>query len=150
MLTTPFTNVKTQERCDEIVNNTLIKFSGTKTSKIYLSNPKRLRVETVKVDGCYITVGKRCDWFARTFGKGAEEIYIELKRTRMNEAIEQLVETIRQLSSDIQKTPKRCVIVQTCNQVYDTRRQKYASQFKSRFNARLKFERHGSTILVNA
>jgi hypothetical protein len=146
MLTTPCHHPTTNARCDETVTDKRIKFDGSKTSTIYLSNPKRLQVEKVKVDGCFITSGKRCDWFARMLGNRAEEIFIELKSTRMNEAIEQLDESIKQISRDIKKSRKRCIIVQTCNRVIETQRQKYASQFLSRFNAVLKFERDGATV----
>jgi hypothetical protein len=134
------------QRCDEMVCGKKIKFSGCKTSTLYLSNPRQLQVERIEVDGCAIVQGKRCDWMARTFGKNAEEIFIELKKRRMNEAIEQLEESIKRLSSNIQKSKKRCFIVQTCHDLIQTQRQKFVAQFKSRFNADLKFPKDGATV----
>jgi hypothetical protein len=81
------------ERCDEVVVHKKIAFTGSRTSTVYLMNPRQLEVERIKVDGCAIIEGKRCDWMARTKRNATEEIFIELKKaTRIQKAAHQLDE----------------------------------------------------------
>jgi hypothetical protein len=138
------------ERCDEVVCHQKIEFSGPQTSTVYLMNPHQHQVEKIKVDGCAIVTGKRCDWMARTKGNSLEEIFIELKKAgRIQKAAHQLEATINSLSNDIKKLRKRCLVVCTSISVLSTAAQKYKEQFKRKYNARLMIVRHCQEIALD-
>jgi hypothetical protein len=135
------------ERCDELVCHKKIQFSGPKTSTVYLMNPEQHEVERIRVDGCAISTGKRCDWMARTKTNSPEELFIELKSAgRIQQAVTQIEPTINFLSSDIKNLRKRCLVVCTSIQIISTALQKYKAQFKKRYNARLIVVRHCQEI----
>jgi hypothetical protein len=138
------------ERCDEVVCHQKIEFSGPHTSTVYLLNPQRRQVKRIKVDGCAITKGKRCDWMARTEGNSAEEIFIELKGVgRIQRAAHQLEATIKLLSNDIKKLKKRCLVVCTSMSLLSTAAQQYKERFKREYNARLMIVRNCTEISLN-
>jgi hypothetical protein len=135
------------ERCNEMVRHKKIVFSGPRTSTVYLMNPKRCKVKTIKVDGCAILEGKRCDWMARTCGNLAEEIFIELKTaTRIQKAVHQFEASIKKLSKDATSARKRCVLVCTSVSVISTAIQKFKVQFKRNYNAELSIVRDRAEI----
>jgi hypothetical protein len=134
-----------------MVNHKKIEFSGPKTSTVYLMNPCERQVEKIRVDGCAITTGKRCDWMARIKGNSQEEIYIELKKaSRLQKAVHQLEATIGRLSKDKKSLRKRCLVVCTSISVISTVAQKFKEQFKRRYNARLITVRHCAEIQLDA
>jgi hypothetical protein len=139
--------------CDEVVYDKKVKFSGYKTSTVILLNPRKCKIERIKVDDCAIIDGRRCDWMARTFGENAEEIFIELKSaSRISKPVEQLEETIKKLSSgipDLKKTRKRCLIVCRAIGAIQTQLQIYKSKFKSNFNAILQTVKPGAEVLID-
>jgi len=139
-------NPQTGERCDENVSDKKIKFSGPNTSTAYLLNPKQLQVEKIKVDGCAIVEGSRCDWLARVTGTFAEDIFIELKKAcRIQRAAYQLEESVKKLSPT-RGVKKRCVVVFTTNQVIGTELQQHKEHFKRKLNAVLLTIRSGQSI----
>lgn len=126
------------ERCDELLCHKKIQFSGPHTSTVYLLNPQQREVEKIKVDGCAITTGMRCDWMARTKGNSMEEIFIELKKAgRIQGAAKQLEATIKALSNDIKRLKKRCLVVCTSHHLTSTVAQQLKDHFKRKYNARL-------------
>ena len=135
------------ERCDEVISDKKIVFSGPGTSTVYLLNPRQCNVEKIKVDGCAIITGKRCDWMARANVNSPEEIFIELKRAgRLQRAAHQLEATITSLSVDVNKLRKRCLVVYTSISLASTVAQKYKDQFKRKYNARLLTVRHCTEV----
>lgn len=147
------THPATGARCDTVVHDKKVSFSGNKTSTVILLNPKQSKIERIKVDDCAIIEGKRCDWMARTVGQNAEEIFIELKgATRLSKPCEQIEETIKQLSSgkpDLKKTRKRCLIVCRAIGAFQTQLQIHKDKFKFKFNAALQVVKPGAEIPLN-
>lgn len=66
-----------------------------KKSILYLSNEKGKTVACIKVDGCAIKEGKRCD---NLYEHDGEEHFLELKGSNIKDAVEQLKRSIELLS----------------------------------------------------
>ncbi len=81
-------------------------------SKIIFENHKRREVCLLKVDGCAIQEGVKCD-YALTASENKEEIYIELKGRDVKHAFSQLETSMQKLSDDAYKQPKFCFIIST-------------------------------------
>jgi hypothetical protein len=131
--------MKIPEECKAILSDKKIALSGKRTTTLYLLNPKERRVEKIVVDGCAITEGKRCDWLVRLNDPiSKEEVFVELKGSSVYEAVDQLRTTIKRLSTDRAKLPKRSFIVFNRNPMTGTDTQKYALEFRKKFNSELK------------
>jgi hypothetical protein len=127
--------------CQTITKDPLISLSEPKTkSKLVVSNPTRGKVIVIKVDGCVISdnVTLRCDYALDP--QTGIEIYIELKGSNINHAIEQLESTIKRLSLNPQKGPKLCIVVSTRVPRQGTNIQSLQLRFKCRYNARLRIK----------
>jgi hypothetical protein len=134
--------------CVEEVRDKKIKFSGQKTSTLYLLNPDRQIIERIKVDGCAIREGRRCDWMARI---NADEIFIELKRAlRIGDAVAQLEISMDRLSAGAAKAKRLCVIVCTRARVAATDLQNDKLRFKQKLRAELRVVRDGDSIALSA
>lgn len=81
--------------CITLKNDAIIKFAEKK-SVLYLSNPKKETITCVQVDGCAIIKGVKCD---HLYEYNGEEHFLELKGSEIKHAVEQLKQSIRQLSS---------------------------------------------------
>lgn len=80
------------ERCVNFTNDSNIAFSENKRSIVF-HNPRRLEYYKVRIDGCVITEGIRCDNFL--FGEhDHNDRYIELKGGDIPHAIEQIRQSI--------------------------------------------------------
>ena len=122
--------------CSTFLLHKRIALRGKKTTTFYLLNPAERRVEQIEVDGCAITEGQRCDWLVRLDDAVShEEIYVELKGSADYHAVDQLRATIKKLSADPAKFPKRCFIVFTRNPMLGTDVQKYKVHFFETFKA---------------
>jgi hypothetical protein len=135
------------KRCDERISHKKIRLSGSQTSTLYLLNPQEQEVERIEVDGCAITVGLRCDWLVCVEEGGSrEEIFVELKGSDINHAIQQIEATIPQLSSDATQGRKRCLIALTRNPLSGTDINKHQIRFKKQYNARFLPVRDGAEV----
>jgi hypothetical protein len=122
--------------CSIFLRAKKISLAGKNTTTLYLLNPDEWKVETVDVDNCAITSGPRCDWLIllnHPFPR--EELYIELKRSRVDHAVEQLKATIKVLSAGASRIPKRCFVVFLRNPMIGTDVQKNKVKFSRDFNA---------------
>lgn len=81
--------------CRENKSGARIPFSENGKSFVFL-NPDRATHEAIRVDGCEITQGPRCDW-ALILSSG-REVYIELKGVDLNHAYEQVAATVPQIT----------------------------------------------------
>jgi len=72
-----------------------IKFEENRRKILFL-NPSSLSYKKVTVDGCAIKVGFKCDYLLTSFDEH-EERYVELKRTDIMHAIDQLEESIKKI-----------------------------------------------------
>jgi hypothetical protein len=135
-----------KENCVCRISDKKIKFSGKETSTLFLSNPLELPVEKVKVDGCVITEGRRCDWAVELPGpKTTEEIFIELKRSHIGDAAKQLAATVEKISSDSNRIKKRCMIVFVRCPLPVNEIKEMKKEFQRKYNARLELVRSLST-----
>ena len=78
--------------CLTEVDHTIIKFTE-KRSSFQVNNKNKRAVVRHKVDGCLITVGKKCDWLLVDKLTG-NEIYIELKGSDVDVALKQLCASV--------------------------------------------------------
>jgi hypothetical protein len=135
------------KRCDERITHRKIKLSGSQTSTLYLLNPREQEVERIEVDGCAITAGLRCDWLVCAEKDGLrEEIFVELKGSDINHAIQQIEATIPQLSSDPTQGRKRCLVALTRNPLSGTDINKHQIRLKKHYNARFLPVRDGAEV----
>jgi hypothetical protein len=66
-------------------------------TRFYVENDIDQKIAKIQIDGCLVTkanISKRCDWLLILL-KNYTEIYIELKGSRISDAVEQLEETLR-------------------------------------------------------
>jgi hypothetical protein len=133
--------------CSSFVRDTKIALSGKRTTKLYLLNPQEREVEKIEVDGCAITDGLRCDWLVLINDRQPhEEIYVELKSSKVYHAVEQLEATINRLSADCARLAKRCFVVFSRNPMTGTDVQKNKVRFRKNFNAVFRLVRNGTEI----
>lgn len=79
--------------------------------KITFVNGSRAELRKVKVDGCAITRGPRCDYLV--IAPNGVEHFVELKGTDVRHAVKQLAASIEQLSASPKRIEKLCFIVAT-------------------------------------
>ncbi len=107
-------------------------------SELTIQNLKQVQVIKVKVDGCEITKGLRCDYL---FLANDVEHFVELKGQDLNHAYKQLRSTIKQLSKSPKHQKKVSFII--C-----TRSPMSAASIQ---NERVKFKRDfGSDLIVKS
>lgn len=127
-------------KCIACKSDQYIKFEENK-SKVTFQNPSRKEYECIKVDGCAITDGVRCDYLLR---RSEEELeyFIELKGCDVGHAIDQLRASIKQLSSDAAKKAKTAFVISTKPYpLTNTTVQLAIKEFKTKFNASLVVKR---------
>ena len=133
--------------CSSFVRQTKIALSGKRTTKLYLSNPEEREVEKIEVDGCAITDGLRCDWLVLINDREPhEEIYVELKSSKVYHAVEQLEATINKLSANRTRLAKRCFVVFIRSPMTGTDVQKNKVKFQKNFNAVFRLVRDGAEV----
>ena len=92
--------MKLFEKCIEEISDSKIKCRENK-SKIIFNNSSRISVKKIKVNGCQITEGVRCDYLIYyNKNKILSEHFIELKGADIKHAFEQLKRTIELLGND--------------------------------------------------
>ncbi len=119
--------------CTQITSVRLITFSENK-SKLTLINVDRVVASRIKVDGCQITNGIRCDYLL--IAKDIEH-FIELKGQDINHAIEQIISTIKTLSSNIAKNTKVSYVICTRSPLTSASIQNLQLKFKKHYNSKL-------------
>ncbi len=106
--------------------------------KMCFENPQKRTVTEVRVDGCEITDGLRCDFLL--IEESQTEHFVELKGSDIAHAYRQILATIKQLSTSSARNPVK----------------KYAWVISSRFpqddsilrKAKLAFKQHHVSITV--
>jgi hypothetical protein len=111
----------------------IITFSE-KRSTIIFKNINQVEATCVIVDGCEITTDIRCDhlMLAKEF-----EHFIELKGQNLKHAIEQILNSIKVLSSNITKQPKISYIICTRSPLSSAAIQNLQVQFRKNYNSKL-------------
>ena len=133
--------------CSTFLRHKKIALSGRRTTTLYLLNPQEREVEQVQVDDCAITEGPRCDWLViLNDAISRQEIYVELKGSGVSHAVEQLRTTIRKVSADCKRLPKRCFVVFTRNPMAGTDIQNHKVKFRRDFTARFDLVRDKTEV----
>jgi len=98
-------------KCNNATKNNIISVSENRRKFIILNNSKFL-VNEVKVDGCYILNGAKCDFLFEVINSKLEEVfYVELKGSDISHAVEQLEATILKCLSIHKDISRKCFIV---------------------------------------
>jgi len=87
--------MKIKEKCIEVLKTTKIVCEENKR-KVTFINSSNISVTKMRVDGCQIIDGGKCDFLVFYDDK---EHFIELKGSDINHAIKQLIRTIETLGS---------------------------------------------------
>lgn len=122
-----------KKECTTKTKQKTITFSE-KRSTLILNNTNQTEAICVVVDGCEITSGIRCDYLML-----AKEIehFIELKGQDLMHAIEQLIASIKALSSNAAKHPKISYVICTRSPLNSTAIQNLQVQFRKNYNSQL-------------
>lgn len=115
----------------------VFKDCGNGKCEMRFSNPNRREVSKIRVDGCKIVHGKKCDFMLLT---DTEENYIEIKGKGVLYACEQIEETIRQLSVDPKNQPKNSFVVSTGFPKVSGKIQILKKKFKKTYSSSLKIQ----------
>lgn len=136
------------QQCSDDFQDKTLKLEE-KGKKFCLENlDPKIIIQKVKIDGCLINEGKRCDWLLLIKDRNLE-IYIELKGRRVDEAFQQLEETLKnQELKDIldqqwkkQDRKKRCYVIHSRCPSASTDVQDQQSLFKKKYKVTLKVEK---------
>ena len=128
------------ENCIEISSDKIIVFKDPGNNKCVMRflNPSQREVSKIRVDGCKITDGKKCDFMLLT---SDTENYIEIKGKHVIYACEQIEATINKLSNNIEKGIKNSFVVSTASPTNITgKRQILKKKFKTKYNCTLKIQ----------
>lgn len=123
----------------------VFKDCGNNRCEMRFLNPNEREVTKVRVDGCKITVGKKCDFMLIT---DSDENYIEIKGKGVIYACEQIEETIKQLSSDVKSYPKNSFIVSTGTPKVNGKLQILKKKFKKNYCSSLKVQTRKCTATI--
>lgn len=119
--------------CFEKTNNSKIVFEE-KRSKITFNNTHRISLCRVKVDGCQITDGIRCDFL---LVEDEKEHYIELKGEDVTHAVDQIGQSILQLSVNPKNARKASYIISSRSPLSSPEIQILKAKFRRDFNSDL-------------
>ncbi len=119
--------------CIEEVNGNRIVFKENK-SKLTLLNERKLICRKIKVDGCQIVEGLKCDY---ALFNNEIECYIELKGQDIKHAFKQLIATMEKLSVQPQMAPKISFVICTRSPMAPAEIQNMQFKFKRDYNSKL-------------
>lgn len=131
--------------CIESTKNKILVFSENK-SRLEVHNSAQEDLERHKVDGCLVTKGVRCDWkLVQVLSQ--REAYIELKGGNIEHAVEQIVESVKALTSNAASNKVGYVIC-TRSPLASTAIQSLAKRVKRDFNIILRVKKTVCTVSV--
>lgn len=122
-----------KEHCCTINRNKVEVFKENR-SKLIIKNKDRVEATRIKVDGCEITNGVRCDFL---YLIKELEIYIELKGQNIEHALRQIETTINKLSENPKFQKKKSFIICTRSPLNSASIQNIRFRFKKNFNSDL-------------
>lgn len=120
--------------CSSIVNKKQIVLSENK-SRITFINKGQKDIEQVKVDGCAVKNGLKCDYML--IEDTEMEHFIELKGSDIDHAILQLIDTFKKLSKCAKSHNKCAYIISTRCPLTSTKIQNEKVRFKKHYNSSL-------------
>ena len=125
-------------KCEETKQGTqiVIKDPGSNNtrSKVRVQNHNKVKVRVIQVDDCVITQGKRCDYLLIL--PDEQEIYIELKGSKVVYAVEQIIASIPRLTIDKSKQ-KLGFISSTRCPINSAEIQKFKKIARTKYNLKL-------------
>jgi len=127
------------EGCIVKCNDKIIVFKdcGNNKCEMRFLNPNERTVEKIRVDGCAITEGKKCDFMLKT---DTDEHYIEIKGKSVLYACEQIEETIKKMSINSKTQVKNSFVVSTGTPIVTGNIQVLKNKFKLLYNSSLKIQ----------
>lgn len=119
-------------KCNTFNSNNIITVEEN-SRKFRINNDNSLYINKVKVDGCYQTNGKKCDYLFEIMSPSSKNVlsqiyYVELKGCKLDDALEQLISTINSCDSIHRDIPKTAVAVLSRTPKYSTGIQKMKVQ----------------------
>lgn len=125
-------------RCNELTSNKKIVLKENRREFI-IENHSNFKINKVRVDGCYITDGSRCDYLVEIINSSSIErvFYIELKGKDIEHAIEQLENTLKYCKAIHKEFKRECYIVLSRFPSSGTSSQVLKKKFKNRNNIQL-------------
>lgn len=122
-----------KNKCKQNTKDKKIVFQENK-SKLIILNKNKIKATKVKVDGCEITSGLRCDYLLLA---KELEFFIELKGQNINHAVKQLIATFKKLSANPKEQKKTSFIICTRSPMSSASIQNLQVQFKKNYSADL-------------
>lgn len=110
-------------------------------SVMYIRNQERLGYSIVRIDGCDIKNGYRCD-FGVHLKKRNEHLFVELKGSDVKHAVSQLAATLHYYGANGDAAVK-CFIISSNNPLSSSQSQMAKFKFKKEFGVSLQIERTG-------
>lgn len=114
--------------------------------KCIFSNPNQHLLTKIKVDGCQITEGIKCDYLILDHCNN--EYFVELKGKDLAHAVEQLEATIQQLSDKSKTIKRQAIIVSSRNPSNDTSIQRAKAEFKKKYKTELLSKNIQAEIII--
>jgi len=124
--------------CTTHGNDSIVKFEEN-LSVMYIQNSQRAPYITVKIDGCDITTGNKCDAGAILI-KTEETLLIELKGSDIDHAVTQLTATLKNYSLT-RKGNIKCFIISSNNPNSSTKNQIVKTKFLTKTGIQLFIEK---------
>jgi len=123
--------------CNELTTNKIVSISENK--RVFrINNSSLFSINRVEVDGCYITSGRKCDYLFEILDSDIVEVfYVELKGKHLEDAIEQLEETLKYCLGIHKNINRSCFIVASRVPKASTSTQKMKKEFKRKHGVML-------------
>ena len=123
--------------CNSLTANKIVTVSE-KGRKFTIQNSSSLEINKVKVDGCYITSGNKCDYLFEIINKNIIQVfYVELKGKDIEHAIKQLTATVAHCKLIHKEIKKECYIVASRVPKSSTSTQNLKKEFKKKHKIQL-------------
>jgi transposase-like protein len=135
--------------CNKIKNSKIIKVSENKM-EFRIKNNSSFMINLVRVDGCYIKSGKKCDYLFEILDNNnlLKVFYIELKGQHIKEAIEQLEETLKYCLSFHKNIDRSCYIIASKVPKATTSTQKLKKEFRRKNGVMLYIDTKQKEVIV--
>jgi hypothetical protein len=132
--------------CEELTTDTRILLSE-KQSRLCFVNNSKASVRKVKVDGCVIRDGLRCDWLI--IGADQSEFFVELKGGDVHHGIKQLEASMHLRDTESSAPKLACLVNARMAKPARTRYLKSKETFKKKYNVTLKSFKPGTELSVD-
>ena len=122
------------KNCEEVLTHPKIKLEEQSSKLIFLNKENKM-IRKIRIDGCLITSGIRCDYLV--IPESGVEHYVELKGTDVKHAINQIKTTIQTIHKGQNNQKKECFIITTSCPLTSTEILKFKKEFNTKLNSSL-------------